>query len=117
MDSQAVLTVGAAVVALTQIVKWGGLPDRWGPIAVLILALAGVVAYALSQEMVDRAQFFDYFAGWINVATSAAGVFGFTRASSAVVTRATAPPGGAGQLPLTDKPEDEPDFGESQRGG
>jgi hypothetical protein len=37
MDGQAILTVSAAVVALTQIVKWGGIPDKWGPVAVILL--------------------------------------------------------------------------------
>ena len=39
------------------------------------------------------------FAGWIALAPGAAGVFGFSRATAAVVTRATPPPaaGAAGE--------------------
>jgi len=48
----------------------------------------------------SRAEGFSYFAGWIAVATSAAGVYGFTRASAAAVIKALPPPGGgAGSEP------------------
>lgn len=103
MDGQAILTVSAAVVGLTQIVKWGGLPDKWGPIVVLLLAAIGVAVWGYSTGTYARTQTFEYFAGWIAVATSAAGIFGFTRATSSAVTAAKAPPAGAAQNP-TEKP-------------
>jgi hypothetical protein len=87
------------VVALTQLVKWAGLPDRLGPISVLLLALVGVLFWGWSQGEISRATAFGYFAGWVAVATSAAGVFGFTRAGGDALTRATAPPPGAGASP------------------
>jgi hypothetical protein len=100
MDAQAVLTVGAAVVALTQLIKWGGLPDKAGPLAVLILAALGVGVWAYQAGGVDRTQAFTYFSGWISVALTAAGVFGFTRASVSAVTSAKPPPAtGAGSNP------------------
>ena len=100
MDGQAIVTVSGAVVALTQLVKWGGLPDRLGPLAVLLLALIGVAFWGYSEGTFERTQAFEYFAGWIAVATSAAGIFGFTRAATSAVTRATAPPSsGAGSSP------------------
>lgn len=100
MDGQAIISVSAAVVALTQIVKWGGLPDKWGPVSVLLLSAAGVVVWSYSQPVpFQNSQLFEYFAGWIAIATSAAGVFGFTRAASASMTQVQAPPGGAGQNP------------------
>jgi hypothetical protein len=104
MDGEAILTVSAAVVALTQICKWAGIPDKIGPVVVLILAALGVAVWGFSQEVIDRADTFEYFAGWISVALAAAGVFGFTRAATSAVTSAKAPPAaGAGQNP-TEKP-------------
>lgn len=101
MDGQAIVTVSAAVVALTQIVKWGGIPDKWGPVAVVLLAAAGVALWGYSYEdAYERNDAFDYFAGWIAVATSAAGVYGFSRASGTALTQMTAPPStGAGSEP------------------
>lgn len=101
MDGQAIMSVSAAVVALTQIAKWGGIPDKLAPIAVLLLAAAGAGLWGYSYEdMYDRKDIFEYFAGWITVSLSAAGVFGFTRAASGAVTEFRSPPtGGAGQNP------------------
>ncbi|HXG70393.1 MAG TPA: hypothetical protein VNJ04_07250 [Gemmatimonadaceae bacterium] len=96
------MTVSAAVVALTQILKWAGIPDKYGPGAVLALAVLGVTFWGYSVGNFERTRAFEYFAGWIAVATSAAGVFGFTRASTTAVTAAKAPPmSGAGSSPTT----------------
>jgi hypothetical protein len=95
MTGEAIVSVSAAVVALTQICKWAGLPDRWGPIAVLVLAAVGVGVWVYSSGVFDRTQTFAVFAGWIAVATSAAGVFGFTRAAASAVISASPPPRGA----------------------
>ncbi len=104
MNGQAIISVSAAVVALTQLVKWAGLPDRMGPLSVLALSALGVVFWGWSTGDVTRASSFGYFAGWIAVSTSAAGVFGFTRASGDAVMMMKAPPtGGAGQS-HTEKP-------------
>jgi hypothetical protein len=100
MDGQAILTVSAAVVALTQLIKWGGVPDRLGPIAVLVLALIGVVFWGYSEGTFERTKAFAYFAGWVSVALSAAGVYGFTRATSEAITKTSPPPtSGAGSSP------------------
>lgn len=97
MDAGAIITVSAAVVALTQICKWGFLKDKQGPLAVLILSLLGVAMWAWSKGDFQRASVFDYFAGFVAVALNAAGVFGFTRAAAGAVTSASPPPsGGAG---------------------
>lgn len=101
MDGQAILTVSAAVVALTQLCKWAFLNDKYGPVAVLLLALVGVAFWAWSADDFSRQSAFLYFAGWIAVATSAAGVFGFTRAASEAVTKTSVPPSGAGGSPTT----------------
>jgi hypothetical protein len=96
MDAQAVITVSAAVVALTQLGKWGFVPDRYGPISVVCLSAIGVAFWAWSSGDFSRANSFGYFAGWIAIATSAAGVFGFTRAGSEAITKTSGPPAGAG---------------------
>jgi hypothetical protein len=97
MDGQAIIAVSAAVVTLVQLVKWAGIPDKWGPLAVLLFAAVGVGVWAYSQNEagIARQEIFDYFAGWITVATSAAGVFGFTRATASAVISAKPPPAGA----------------------
>lgn len=100
MNGEAIVSVSAAVVALVQLAKWSGVPDRWGPAAVLGLSALGVAVWAFTQPTVSRADAFGYFAGWIAVATSAAGIFGFTRAAAAAVTRVSPPPAtGAGSEP------------------
>lgn len=101
MDGAAILTVSGAVVALAQVAKWYGVPDGKGPIVVMALSVLGVVLWAVGSPVTfARTQSFDYFAGWVAVTTSAAGVFGFTRANaSAVVSTKNPPPGGAGSSP------------------
>jgi len=103
MNAQDIMTISAAVVALTQLVKWAGIPDKIGPLAVLLLALIGVVVWGISADITfQQSQLFGYFSAWVAVATSAAGVFGFTRAGAEAVTRAMPPPGGAaGSSPTT----------------
>jgi hypothetical protein len=103
MSGEAIVAVSAAIVMLTQLLKWAILPDKWGPVAVLLLALIGVSFWGWSTGDVTRASAFGYFAGWIAVSTSAAGVFGFTRATAGAVTNVSPPPAnGAGSSP-TDK--------------
>lgn len=101
MDAQAIITISAAVVALVQILKWSSVvPDKWGPIAVLVVSLFGVALWGYSEGTFVRAQLFNYFSGWISVSLSAAGVFGFTRAAYSAVSNVTPPPAsGAGSNP------------------
>lgn len=81
MDGQAILTVSGSVVALVQLMKWAGLPDGYGPLGVLVASIFGVSVWGYSRGQFEQALLFDYFAGTIAVMTSAAGVFGFTRAA------------------------------------
>lgn len=93
MTAEAIATIAAAVVALTQLAKWGGIPDKSGPVAVLLLSALGVAFWGYSTEPTwDRNILFTYFSAWIVVATSAAGVYGFTRAAGAAVTSAKPEP-------------------------
>src|ERR1041385_3776799 len=72
MNAEAIVAVSAAVVALTQLVKWSGVDDKHGAWAVLILSLLGTVFWGWSNEAMTRRTAFEFFAGWITVATSAA---------------------------------------------
>jgi hypothetical protein len=101
MDGAAIVAVSAAVTALTQLFKWASaIPDKYGALAVMVLSMFGVGFWAWSEGNFERAQSFNYFAGWVAVATSAAGIFGFTRAASGAVSSMTPPPtGGAGTNP------------------
>lgn len=83
MDGQAILAVSTTVVALTHLIKWIGLPKRFAPFVVIILSALGVLLWGYTQpDFVGREEIFSYVAGWISVTTSAATVFGFTRAAS-----------------------------------
>jgi hypothetical protein len=100
MTAEAILTVSAATVTLVQLCKWGRLvPDSWGPVAVLAIALVGVVLWGVSTEPgFSRGLVWPYFAGWVAVATSAAGVYGYARAiTPGSLTRMTPPPPGVAQ--------------------
>lgn len=83
MNAEAIVSVSAAVVTLTQLIKWAGLPSKYGPITVLVLAFIGISFWGWSTVGFPPAQkdVFGYFAAWVAVATSAAGVYGFTRAA------------------------------------
>jgi hypothetical protein len=100
MTAENIAVVTGAVVALTQLAKFLGVGDRRGPLVVLVFAALGVVLWAVSFERgFDRALLWPYFAGWIVTATSAAGVYGFSRSIPEAVTRASPPPPGAGGAP------------------
>ena len=90
------IAISAAVVALVQMIKWAGMPDKYGAIAVLALSLVGVALWGYSQSLMFQGpMIWQYFTGWINVALAAAGIFGFTRAGVESVSRMTPPPGGS----------------------
>ena len=108
MNGEAVMTVSAAVTALVQLAKWSGLKDKLGPLAVLTLSALGVIFWGYSLGDFERIRAFSYFAGWIAVATSSAGIYGFTRAATSAVTAAKAPPtDGAGSSPTEKRHDDD----------
>ena len=105
MSAEAIVSVSALVVTLVQLAKWARMPEEYGPAAVLGLSLLGVAAqvFGSSEWPPDRLDTMPFLAGWVAVATSAAGVFGFTRAAAGAVTRAMPPPDGAGGTPVQDE--------------
>jgi O-antigen/teichoic acid export membrane protein len=99
IDANAATAIGATVTVLTQLIKWAGLPDRLGPVVVLILSAIGVGVFAYSLGDFQRSETFNYLSAWANVALVAAGIFGFTRAAPSAVTALRSPPAGAAQSP------------------
>ena len=95
MNGEAIITVSAAVVALTSLVKWAGVSGRWGPLIVVILSAIGCGFYLWSTGEYDQSQAFSWFAGWVAVTTSAAGVFGFSQASGTTLTALRKPSDGS----------------------
>jgi hypothetical protein len=91
MPSETVVAVAGSVTALTQLLKFWGVPDRFGPYVVLGLSLLGVVIWAVSPPGDPSKQLtaWQYFAAVINCMVSAAGVYGFARATSAAQVTAT----------------------------
>jgi len=91
MDAQAILTVGAAVVALVGLLKWMGVNQDLHPLAVpitlLVCSIIGVAFWAWSQADITRESAFDYFSGFVLVMTSAAGVFGYTRTTAESISQ------------------------------
>ena len=84
MPSETVIAVAGSVTALTQLFKFWGVPDRYGPYVVLSLSLLGVLVWAASQpDPLSRLHLWQYFAAVVNVMVAAAGVYGFARATSA----------------------------------
>jgi hypothetical protein len=84
MDGTAIITVSAAVVGLTQILKWSSLPTSGliPVVLVFVLSALGVILWGVSTEIVfDRHLLWPYFAGWVAVSTSAAGVFGLAQST------------------------------------
>mgnify|MGYP001582531417 FL=1 len=86
MTGEDILTVTAAVVPLTQILKGAGLPTKFAAGAVITLSLFGVLFWGWSGNVLSREMSWSLFAGWTLIATSAAGVFGFIREGAATVT-------------------------------
>jgi hypothetical protein len=81
-----------------QFLKWFKvIDDQRRPIAVLVLSAPGVVLWGVSFEPVfEWTLIWTYFAAWIVVATSAAGVYGFTRSLPEAITATNSPRSSAG---------------------
>jgi hypothetical protein len=86
MNGTDIIGVSAAVVALTHLIKWSGVSSRHAPLVVLTLSMGAVALWAYTTDHVSRADAFGLFAGWIAVASSASGVFGFSIARQVWIT-------------------------------
>lgn len=99
MDAAAAMMIGATIVPLTEMIKYARrVPEAWGVPIVLILSALGVLLWGVSQPewIFVRTNVWGLFAGWVNVAVTAAGVYGFIREGRAQVMNATRT-GGDGQ--------------------
>lgn len=107
MDAGAAIAVGGLVAALAQVLKWAGLRDTLGPLALIVLSASSVSLWVYSKGAYDRTLLFDYVVAATNVMLTSAGIFGFTRSLPAAVTEGSrnSPIPGAGQSPTT-KPAD-----------
>ena len=83
MDGLAIMQVSGAVVALMYLLRWAGVPCRWAPLLVPVLAALGVLVWAYSHGPITRADTYSYVVAWIAVATSSATAWGFTWAAGA----------------------------------
>jgi len=100
MTPEQILVVSGLVVALTQFIKWAGLPDQRGPIAVVALSVIGVAMWAYSyDDSWNRQDLWPYFSSFATVLFNAAGIYGFTRGAPSAVSSFTKPPEGAAQAP------------------
>lgn len=98
MDPQTMGLISAAVVGLTQLFKWANvIPDRYGPLVVMVWSAIGVLLWAWSEGQLQRHLAFDLFSGGVVIALAAAGIYGYTRAAAEGVTKMSPPPStGAG---------------------
>lgn len=96
MTPEATLAISVFVTALTQILKWSGVPDKYGPIAVLFLSFGTVGLWGWDQNMVAQGNVFNLASAAVLTAVGSAGIFGFTRASAGAVTSLAKPPAGGG---------------------
>lgn len=90
------------VVALVQLLKWSGINGKIAaPFFVFAASTIGVLLFAWSNypEINVRQASWPIFVAIITIATSAAGVFGFTRATSELVR-------GAKKKPPSGEPEE-----------
>ena len=77
MDGIDIISVSAPVAALAHLLKWSGVPARCAPLVVFGLSLVGVALWATTMGHLSHFDGFGLFAGWIAVASSASGVYGF----------------------------------------
>lgn len=92
IDTQAALTISAAVVALATLIRWGAPADSLSGTRALVVVCAlsalGVALWVFSlPQFPSREWTFGIFQAWISVSLQAAGVYGFATASTAKEAR------------------------------
>jgi len=81
MNGEAIIGISAAVVGLMQLLKTAPWIKRYALILIFLVSALAVGLWGWSEEALVRATAFQFFAGWIAVSTSAAGVFGLVRSA------------------------------------
>lgn len=102
MPAGLMLAISGLAVGLAQYIKWSGIPDRFGSIVVVILAVVCVTLWALGELQQGRS--FGTPLGYLfdaaSIVFTAAGVYGFVRSASASgVIQTQKPPAGALDAP------------------
>lgn len=76
MNAEAIATLGALVVVLTQITKRLLPGEGWGPYAALCWSIVGVMLWCVSQPILPmRTDIFTIFAGLVSVTATAMGIY------------------------------------------
>lgn len=77
MDSEAIVTIGATVTLLTQVVKRSLPADGAGPHVVALLSFVAVVLWVISAPVFppDRTAIWTIFTGWVSIWGTAIGVY------------------------------------------
>ncbi len=77
MSQEDIVAIGAAVTAVTQIIKRSLPGDGQGPAIVALLSFVAVVIWILSAPVFppDRTQLWSLFTGWIAVWVAASGIY------------------------------------------
>lgn len=72
------MAIAPAVIALTQIAKWCGLPKRWAPLAVLLFAAVICAVWAYSESVGNwQGLLYQYVAATLGATILALGLYGF----------------------------------------
>lgn len=85
LSATEILTISGAVVLLTELIKFGGIPDKWGLLVAALTSVLGVAAYMASKPdlVLSRLVIWPLFTATVTTLATAAGVFGFVRQSRA----------------------------------
>lgn len=77
MTPEDIVTIGATVTLLTQVVKRSLPTDAAGPHVVAILSFAAVVMWVLSAPAwpPDRTALWPIFTGWVSIWVAASGIY------------------------------------------
>ena len=86
MQAEIVAMLAAACVGTVEIFKRAGLPERFGPLANLILSAILTAVWAVSEPVWPAP--LGIMLGWLAVAASASGVYGLARGTMATRWRA-----------------------------
>lgn len=99
MPTGVAVAVGVAALTIVQFAKFSGLPDKYGPYCVIVIAILFEVAWIYQTDGPDRHLTLAYLLDTTNMVVSAGGAYGFARAvAPESVTRLRRPP----QNDLTD---------------
>jgi len=89
MNAEAIILIGGAVAGLLQVLKTSAFVKRHALLWVFAISLLATLLWGWSEGTLMRETAFQFFAGWVAVTTTAAGVFGLIRATPDAVAAFT----------------------------